>query len=76
VAGRWPQFFEARELKHQPTLRQVRKPQRHVEAVDRPACAGPDVEVVVKLALETDRFQHRVSPDEARPFARRLGVAA
>jgi hypothetical protein len=25
---RWPQFFEARELKHQPTLRQVRKPQR------------------------------------------------
>jgi DNA-binding transcriptional regulator YiaG len=24
---RWPQFFEARELKHQPTLRQVRKPQ-------------------------------------------------
>jgi hypothetical protein len=25
---RWPQFFEARELKHQPTLRRVRKPQR------------------------------------------------
>ncbi len=25
---RWPQFFEARQLKHQPTLRQVRKPQR------------------------------------------------
>lgn len=24
---RWPQFFEARELKHQPTLRRVRKPQ-------------------------------------------------
>jgi Homeodomain-like domain len=25
---RWPQFFKARELEHQPTLRQVRKPQR------------------------------------------------
>jgi transposase len=24
---RWPQFFEARELKHQPALRQVRKRQ-------------------------------------------------
>ncbi len=26
---RWPQFFEARELKHQPALRQLRKRQQH-----------------------------------------------
>jgi len=41
-----------------------------------PPARGPDVEVVVKLALETDRFQHRCLAGRGPTFARRLGVGS